>query len=84
MFSAALIHVPFNVASSISNFLKRYTNKACAKVIGNKVNRGAGYACAVFYVCAGYGLEILCYTLSMDPSRREDEGAGGLIDWSNC
>ena len=42
-------HVPFNLASSISNVLKRDTNKAFAKVTGDKVNRGAGY-----------GLEIPC------------------------
>ena len=42
-------HVPFNLAPSISLFLKRDINKAFAKVVGEKVNRGAGY-----------GLEILC------------------------
>ena len=42
-------HVPFNLAPSISLFLKRDINKAFAKVVGEKVNRGAGY-----------GLEIPC------------------------
>ena len=42
-------HVPFNLAPSISHFLKRDINKAFAKVDGEKVNRGAGY-----------GLEIPC------------------------
>ena len=42
-------HVPFNLAPSISYFLKRDVNKAFAKVVGEKVNRGAGY-----------GLEIPC------------------------
>ena len=42
-------HVPFNLAPSISNFLKRDINKVFAKVIGEKINRGAGY-----------GLEIPC------------------------
>ena len=31
-------HVPLNLASSISNFLKRDPNKAFAKVVGDKVN----------------------------------------------
>ena len=42
-------HVPYNLAPSISLFLERDINKALAKVIGEKVNRGAGY-----------GLEIPC------------------------
>lgn len=42
-------HVPFNLAPSVSLFLKRGINKAFAKVVGDKVNRGGGY-----------GLEIPC------------------------
>ena len=42
-------HVPFNLAPNISLFLKRDINKAFAKVVGDKVNRGGGY-----------GLEIPC------------------------
>ena len=42
-------HVPFNLAPSISLLLKRDFNKAFAKVVGEKVNRGTGY-----------GLEIPC------------------------
>ena len=46
-------HVPFNLAPFISAFLRRDTNSGFAKVVGEKVNRGAGY-----------GLEIPCvYTL---------------------
>ena len=46
-------HVPFNLAPLISAFLRRDTNSGFAKVVGEKVNRGAGY-----------GLEIPCvYTL---------------------
>ena len=42
MLSAALIHVPFNLASiNISNVLKRDTNKAFANVVGDKVISGA-------------------------------------------
>lgn len=42
-------HVPFNLAPSFSHFLKRDVNKAFAKVVREKINRGAGY-----------GLEIPC------------------------
>ena len=47
-------HVPFNLSPSISLFLKRDINKAFAKlkVVGEKVNREAGY-----------GLEIACMEL---------------------
>ena len=36
-------HVPFNLAPIISLFLRRDVNKAFARVIGGKVNGGAGY-----------------------------------------
>ena len=42
-------HVPYNLAPSFSFFLQREVNKAFAEVLGEKVNRGAGY-----------GLEIPC------------------------
>ena len=42
-------HVPYNLAQSISNFLKQDMNKAFAKVTRMEVNRGAGY-----------GLEVPC------------------------
>ena len=42
-------HVPYNLAQSISHFLKRDMNKAFAEVTGMKVNRGADY-----------GLEVPC------------------------
>ena len=42
-------HVPFNLAPFLSAFLRRDTNSGFAKVVGDKVNRGAGY-----------GLEIPC------------------------
>ena len=47
-------YVPFNLSPSISLFLKRDINKAFAKlkVVGEKVNREAGY-----------GLEIACMEL---------------------
>ena len=36
-------HVPFNLAPFISAFLRHDRNSGFAKVVGNKVNRGAGY-----------------------------------------
>ncbi len=36
-------HVPFNLAPTLSAFLRRSANTAIAEVIGSKVNRGAGY-----------------------------------------
>ena len=42
-------HMIYNLAPCISTFLRRDTNSAFAKVIGDKVNRGAKY-----------GLEIPC------------------------
>ena len=48
-------HVPYNLAPSLSQFLRRDVNKAFAEVTGGKVNRGAGY-----------GLEIHAYTACMD------------------
>ena len=42
-------HVPFNLAPFMSVFLRRDVNSGFAKVVGNRVNRGAGY-----------GLEIPC------------------------
>ena len=64
MLSAALIHVPFNLASiNISNVLKRDTNKAFAKVVGDKVNRGAGYGLKIPCV---YSLQALCMKKMVD------------------
>ena len=42
-------HVPYNIASVISQFFRRDCNKGFVQVTGNKVNRGAGY-----------GLEVPC------------------------
>ena len=36
-------HVPYNISSLLSNFLKRECNKGFVKVTGSRVNRGAGY-----------------------------------------
>ena len=42
-------HVPYNLAPTFSQFLKREFNKATVEVTGDRVNRGAGY-----------GLEVPC------------------------
>ena len=40
-------HVPYNITSLLSTFLKRDCNKGFAKVTGNAPNRGAGYGMEV-------------------------------------
>lgn len=42
-------HVPYNISSLLSNFLKRECNKGFVEITGSSVNRGAGY-----------GLEVPC------------------------
>ena len=36
-------HIPYNLAPIVSAFLKRDINKGFSEVIGDKVNRGAGF-----------------------------------------
>ena len=36
-------HVPFNIASVLSQFLRRDCNQGFVEVTGEKINRGAGY-----------------------------------------
>ncbi len=48
-------HVPYNLASSMSHFLRREFNKAFAEVVGNKVNRGAGYRLEIPCIYCLYG-----------------------------
>ena len=48
-------HVLFNLASSISSFLKGDTNKAFAKVVGDKGSKGAGYVQEAPCVYSLYG-----------------------------
>ena len=47
--SIVVDHVPFNLALTLSAFLRIPANRAIAEVTNSKVNRGAGY-----------GLEIPC------------------------
>ena len=61
-------HVPFNLSTIISLFLRRDVNKAFARVTGGKVNRGAG--------C---GLEIPCVTQFYGPKPYIDKLRGGII-----
>ena len=43
-------HVPYNLAPYLSRFLARDVNKVFAEVMGEKVNRGAGYGLEIPYV----------------------------------
>ena len=48
-------HVPFNISSALSMFLRRECNKGFAEVTGNCVNRGAGYGVEVSCIYRLYG-----------------------------
>ena len=41
--SSAVGHLPYNIAPTISHFLKRSVNKVVVEVTARQVNRGAGY-----------------------------------------
>ena len=51
-------HVPYNLAPSLSHSLRRDVNKAFAKVVGEKVNRGAGYGLEIPCIYRLYGPKI--------------------------
>ena len=55
-------HLPYNLAPTISHFLRRSVNTGEAKVTGTRVNRGAGY-----------GLEIPCTYKFYGPRRFIDK-----------
>ena len=63
-------HVPYNLAPTISAFLKRDVNKAFAEVTGPKVNRGAGY-----------GLEIPCIYRLYGPKSYVERMKAICEDW---
>ena len=48
-------HVPFNLAPIFSYFLQRDFNKASLEIIGDRINRGAGYGVEVPCVYRLYG-----------------------------
>ena len=48
-------HVPYNISSLLSNFLKRECNKGFVEVTGSRVNRGAGYGLEVPCIYRLYG-----------------------------
>lgn len=50
-------HVPYNISSLLSNFLKRECNQGFVEVTGNRVNRGAGYGVEVPCIYRLYGPE---------------------------
>ena len=51
-------HVPYNLAPTISQFLRREFNKAVVEVTGDRVNRGAGYGQEVPCIYRLYGPEL--------------------------
>ena len=66
-------HLPFNLAPTVSAFLKRSTNSRVAKVTGSKVNRGGGYGLEIpckytFYRPKSYidKLKAICSKLNSD------------------
>ena len=48
-------HVPYNISSALSMFLRRDCNKGFAEVTGNCVNGGAGYGMEVPCIYRLYG-----------------------------
>ena len=36
-------HIPYNLAPTVSHFFKRTVNKGSLEVMGQRINRGAGY-----------------------------------------
>ena len=48
-------HVPYNLAPTLSQFLRRDFNKAVATVTGDRVNRRAGYGLEVPCIYRLYG-----------------------------
>ena len=47
--------IPYNLAPYLSRFMARDVNKTFAAVIGEKVNRGAGYRLDIPCMCLVYG-----------------------------
>ena len=56
-------HVPYNISSALSMFLRRDCNKGFAEVTGNCVNRGAGYGMEVPCIYRLYGPTIYIHRL---------------------
>ena len=50
-------HIPFNISSAVSHFLRREFKKGFAEVSGEKVNRGAGYGLEIPCIYRFYGPE---------------------------
>ena len=50
-----MVHVPFNLVPFVSAFLLRNLNSGFAKVVGDEVNRGAGYGLKIPCVYSFYG-----------------------------
>ena len=54
-------HVPFNIASVVSAFLKRVCNKGLVEVTGNRIDRGVGYGLEIPYCTARISFMDLLY-----------------------
>ena len=50
-------HVPHNIASTVSQFLRRDSNEAFVEVTGERVNRRAGYGLEIPCIYRFYGPE---------------------------
>lgn len=69
-------HVPCNLSSKFSQFLRRDCNKSFAEVTGDKVNRGGGYGLEVPCVYRLYGPAVY---ISRMKELVDSLGAAGLL-----
>ena len=51
-------HMPYNIAPTVSAFLRRDVNKGFAEVVGERVNCGAGYGLEVPCTYRWYGPKV--------------------------
>ena len=72
--------MPFNLAPCSSAFLRHDTNSGFAKVIGDKVNRGAGYGLEISCKYSLYGPKPYIDKLSELVASLEEKG---LVSTSN-
>ena len=67
-------HVPYNISSTLSMFLRRDSNKGFAKVTGDCVNRGAGYGMEVPCIYRFYGPTIYIQRLQQIIQSLQERG----------
>ena len=53
--SVVVGHLPYNIAPTVSHFLKRSVNKGMVEVTGRRINRGAGYGMEILRKYRLYG-----------------------------